>query len=434
LFNRDLCYNKSMKIKVVDAKYEDVIKKAVGINSRPHRQWWILKRLVEILSVSDFKATNFKYTTEGMEKLGAKEPCLILMNHSSFIDLKIAFKVFRHRRFSIVCTSDGFIGKNFLMKKLGCIPTQKFVPDVQLVRNMIFSTKILKQSVLMYPEASYSFDGTATDLPETLGRFIQVLGVPVIMIKTEGAFSRDPLYNNLQLRNVPVSASVKYLLSPSELAEKSPFELNEILKKEFTFDNWAWQQENQICISEPFRADYLNRVLYKCPACKTEGKMEGKGIFVSCGSCNKKYELTENGFLSAKKGETEFLNVPDWYRWERNCVREEILSQSYKLDTEVDICMLVDTKCIYRVGSGRLTHSAEGFHLTGCDGKLDYFQKPLASYSLYSDYFWYELGDMICIGNMKVLYYCFPKGCGDIVAKTRLAQEEIFKLKKANLI
>ena len=79
------------------------------------------------------------------------------------------------------------------------------------------------------------------------------------------------------------------------------------------------------------------------------------------------------------------------------------------------------------VGEGRLVHTAEGFHLTGCGGKLDYVQGPKASYSLYSDYYWYELGDVICIGDKDRLYYCFPKG-GDVVAKTRMATEEIYKL------
>ena len=37
---------------------------------------------------------------------------------------------------------------------------------------------------------------------------------------------------------------------------------------------------------------------------------------------------------------------------------------------------------------------------------------------------------MVCIGDQNVLYYCFPKGAGDIVAKTRLAAEELYKLKK----
>lgn len=53
------------------------------------------------------------------------------------------------------------------------------------------------------------------------------------------------------------------------------------------------------------------------------------------------------------------------------------------------------------------------------------------SYSLYADYFWYEIGDMLCIGDHKALYYCFPQGGGDVVAKTRLAAEELYKLKRA---
>lgn len=35
---------------------------------------------------------------------------------------------------------------------------------------------------------------------------------------------------------------------------------------------------------------------------------------------------------------------------------------------------------------------------------------------------------MICIGNTDILYYCFPTEGGDIVAKTRLATEELYKM------
>lgn len=366
-----------------------------------------------------------------MEKLEAGQPCLVLMNHSSFIDLKIASSILFSRPFNIVCTSDGFVGKRLLMRMIGCIPTKKFVTDMVLVRDMIYAVRELKSSVLMFPEASYSFDGTATPLPDSIGKCLKLLGAPVIMIQTYGAFARDPLYNNLQRRKVKVSAEVEYLLSPEEIASKSAKELREIIQEKFTFDNFRWQQENHIRIREKFRADCLNRVLYKCPHCGREGQMHGKGIKLACGACGKEYELTEYGFMQALDGETEYAHIPDWYRWERECVREELQEGRYRLDVPVDICMMVDTKCIYRVGTGRLTHTAEGFHLTGCGGQLDYIQKPIASYSLYSDYYWYELGDMICIGNSEILYYCFPQTEGDVVAKTRLAAEELYKMAKS---
>lgn len=290
--------------------------------------------------------------------------------------------------------------------------------------------KELKSSVLMYPEASYSFDGTATPLPDSIGRCLKILGVPVVMINTYGAFARDPLYNNLRRRKVKVSATIEYLLSAEEVAEKSPQELNAIVNEKFSFDNFRWQQENGIQIKEAFRAEGLNRVLYKCPHCLAEGTMDSAGSKVFCKQCGRQYELTETGFLKAENGETVFEHVPDWYHWERMCVKQEIENDTYYLNVPVDICMMVNMNCIYRVGEGVLEHTKEGFRLTGCDGQLDYRQKPSASYSLYSDYYWYEIGDVICIGDANVLYYCFPKNCGDIVAKTRLATEELFKITK----
>lgn len=418
-----------MKIKSKKLSYEQVMKLPEQPRLQPKKPNIAVRTLLKLLAYPDLIATKFSCKTVGMEKLGKDEPCLILMNHSSFIDLKIAFSVLYPRPFNIVCTSDGFVGKEKMMRSAGCIPTVKFVTDLGLVRDMFTVTRKLKSSILMYPEASYTFDGTATTLPDSLGNCVKSLKVPLVVIKTHGAFARDPLYNNLQLRKVKVSAEVEYVLSPEEIKKLSGEEITRIIREKFTFDNFRWQQENKIEINESFRADHLNRVLYKCPNCKSEGTTLGKGTKLVCSNCKKEYELTPYGFMKALSGETEFDHIPDWYQWERECVRDEILKGEYKLDIPVDIYMMVDTKSIYNVGDGRLTHNEDGFHLTGCDGQLDYYQKPLSSYSLYSDYYWYEMGDMICIGDPKALYYCFPKVKGDFVAKTRLAAEELYKIK-----
>ncbi|MCQ2576501.1 MAG: 1-acyl-sn-glycerol-3-phosphate acyltransferase [Treponema sp.] len=426
-----------MKTVVKSLPYEKVMAikpKKNFIPKKPARFWgWLIK----IIAKGDLKATNFKCNKIGMERLSSKEPCLILMNHSCFLDLEIAETILYPRPINIICTSDGFVGKSGLMRNIGCIPTNKFVTDFVMVKNMKYALEKLKSSVLMYPEASYSFDGTATPLPKTLGKCLKLLNVPVIMIKTYGAFGRDPLYNNLQVRKIDVSADLKYLLSPQEIQEKSVEELNQILQNEFTFDNWKWQQENQVKITEPFRADYLNRILYKCCKCGCEGKMKGQGTDLTCGECGAVWNLNEFGKLEEKLAgqknlisETryDFTHVPSWFQWEREMVRKEITEGKYNIETDVEICMMVDTKAIYKVGKGHLSHTDKGFVLDGCDGKLHYEQKVQASYSLYSDYYWYEIGDMICVGDMKKLFYCFPIQSGDIVAKARIAAEELYKL------
>jgi len=416
-----------MKIKTSEKSYAQVSAIPVKGHVRPIKPNIFFRTLLKVASVPDLASARFKCEKKGMERLGKKEPALYLMNHSSFIDLEIAASILYPRPFNIVCTTDGFVGKTLLMRLIGCIPTKKFVADIVLVRDMLHCLRTLKSSVLMYPEASYSFDGTVTPLPESLGKCLKMLKVPVVMIRTCGAFGRDPLYNGLQKRKVNVTAEMKYLLSPDDIKNKTAEELNDILAAEFSFDNFRWQKENGIRITEPFRADMLNRVLYKCPACNAEGNMVGKGIYLRCSDCGKTYELTELGEMRALEGETEMSHIPDWYRWQRDCVRKETEEKTYKTEIEVDIYMLVDTDCVYKVGEGVLEHTASGFYLTGCDGELEYFQKPTASYSVYSDYFWYEIGDVVCIGDNRALYYCFPKTKKDVVAKIRLAAEEMYK-------
>lgn len=416
-----------MKIKTKKLSYDAVMAKPKPKHKKPLRPSLFFRTVIRVASHFDLKDAKFSFVEHDMEKAG-KGPYLILMNHSSFIDLEIASKIMYPKPYCIVCTSDGFVGKSWLMRRIGCIPTQKFVSDLRLIRDINYTLKEKNTSVLMYPEASYSFDGTATPLPRKMGVLIKKLGVPVLSIHTFGAFSRDPLYNCLQKRDVKVSASLACLLSREELDAKSSDEIDKILDDAFTFDNFAWQYENKVSINEPFRADGLERILYKCASCKTEGEMKGEGTEIYCKKCGKRYTLTPLGRLESEDG-AEFPHIPDWYAWERKCVREELKEKSYLLDTEVDIGMMVDYKAIYMVGEGRLIHDNDGFRLTGCDGKLCYEQKPLASYGLYSDYYWYELGDIICIGTRDCLYYCFPKKQG-VVAKTRLAAEELFKLSK----
>ena len=420
-----------MKIKVKHLPYSRVMALRRPERKKPMRPNIFFRILIRLLAIPDLLGARFSYTTERMELVGKDEPCLILMNHSSFIDMKAAYGIFFPRPMCIVTTSDAFVGLNWIMRLIGAIPTNKFVSDVRLIGDMQYALREKRCSVLMYPEASYTFDGTATPLPRKLGVVLKKLKVPVVTVTTSGAFSREPLYNCLQKRkNVPVSARVRCLLTPEEIAEKSVDELDAMLDEVFTFDGFAWQRDNGIEIDSPTRADGLSRILFRCAACGTEGEMEGKGIMLKCRHCGKTWEMDKLGQLRAISGATEFSHIPDWYSWQREEVRRQLEEGRYQLDIDVDIGMLVDTRAIYMVGSGRLRHDETGFTLTGCDGELHYTQPPQACYSLYADYYWYEIADVICIGTNEELYYCFPKNCGDVVAKTRMATEELYKLKR----
>ena len=235
-----------MKTSVKELDYDLVAALPPREHILPKRPNLFFRSLIRGLSALGLMETHFTYSMEGMDKIEKGEPCLILMNHSCFLDLMIASRVFYPRDYCIICTSDGFVGMHGWMEKLmraiGCVPTQKFVTDLRLVQDLEYCLKTLKTSVLMYPEASYSFDGTATPLPRKMGVLLKKLGVSVVMVETFGAFSRNPLYNELKVRkSVPVSARVRCLYTKEEIRE---------LSKRLGLK--TWDKQSFACLSSRF--------------------------------------------------------------------------------------------------------------------------------------------------------------------------------------
>ena len=93
-----------MEIKVTKMPYEKVAAqkpKAIPAVKKPNL---LFRTLLKLVSLPDLWAAKFSYEEKGMEQLGKSEPCIILMNHSSFIDLEIASSIFYPRPINIVTT------------------------------------------------------------------------------------------------------------------------------------------------------------------------------------------------------------------------------------------------------------------------------------------------------------------------------------------
>ena len=151
-----------------------------------------LATVVRIAVEPTLRKIKFSYTKERMDLIGKNEPCLILMNHSSFTDMKLAYGIFYPQKIGFITSVDamsGILGK--FMRILGCSPTHKFVTDVSLLKDIEYMLKVNKTHVIMYPEAGYSLDGRTTTLPRKLGVLHKRLGVQVITVITTGAFARS---------------------------------------------------------------------------------------------------------------------------------------------------------------------------------------------------------------------------------------------------
>ena len=143
----------------------------------PRRTKWYLRPLTYVLCRPEFKKHKTVITKKSVD--GLKPPYVLLCNHNAFFDFKVATMAIWPARANYVVAIDGFIGREKLLRDVGCICKRKFTNDLLLVRQ-------LKRTIdhgdiaIIYPEARYSLCGTTAVLPRSLGKLCKLLGVPVV--------------------------------------------------------------------------------------------------------------------------------------------------------------------------------------------------------------------------------------------------------------
>ena len=256
---------------------------------------------------------------------GLKPPYIILSNHASFVDFAHNTLAMKKDRSSWVASVDEFIGiRAWLFSKAKVIPKRKFTNDIQLVKKVIDATKNKKICMTIYPEARFSLAGVNEDIGTALGKLAKKCKVPVVVVNQKGNFLRSPQWCKHPYRDIPVICNFTQVVTKEEVLNLSAEEIQTRIEEAFVYDDYKYQLNNNIMITEKYRAEKINKILYQCPHCLTEHKMESSGSEVYCTECGKRWNLNENGTLSAINGDTEFSHVPDWYRWEREEVKKEI--------------------------------------------------------------------------------------------------------------
>ena len=99
-----------MKINQKSKTYDQVMAMPRFPHKQPMKPSVFLNRLIKLITIPDMLINRFTTNKIGMEKLSDDEPCLILMNHSCFYDLKCVFHTMGKRTFNIVTTYDGMVG------------------------------------------------------------------------------------------------------------------------------------------------------------------------------------------------------------------------------------------------------------------------------------------------------------------------------------
>ena len=89
-----------MKINTKKMSYEQVLELPRLKHRKPLKPQMWLATIVRIVCAFTLRKIKFSYTTERMDLVG-DQPCLILMNHSSFTDMKLAYGIFYPRKLGL---------------------------------------------------------------------------------------------------------------------------------------------------------------------------------------------------------------------------------------------------------------------------------------------------------------------------------------------
>ena len=410
----------------IEVNYKN--KKRFNTAVYPRRQLFFLTWLIYVLSKLTLSSTKYKIEKKNMENI--KGPYLMLSNHMYFVDFMLTSIGLYPKRVNNVINIDGYIGRAWLMRLVGGICTRKFSNDLHLIKSILHTLK-RGDIVGLYPEARYSACGITSYIPDSLAKLVKMAKVPVVVIIHHGNHLRSPFWNFRKTRKVPLHTTITRVLTAEQVKEMSVQEIDKVLRKEFEYDDYKYQLENNIKITEPYRAEKMNKILYQCPHCKKEHMMESSGTEIYCTNCNKRWNLNEDGTLSALNGETEFTHVPDWYNWQRSNVIKEVEEGTYSYEDEVEVYSLPRTEKVLKLGQAKVRHNPEeGFVLEGFYRGKDYriIRAPLEANSLHIEYDHVHIKPFDCfvINTEDDCYFCYPTK-KDIITKMGFATEAIYQ-------
>ena len=385
---------------------------------------WVARTFI---SYPDLKKRGAVIRREGMEELDGK-PYLLFITHSSLADFNVMLKATYPDRINNVMSMEGFSTYTEpLMRALGVLGKRKFDEvDQNLVRNIRYCLNTLKTVFVIFPETRYSLDGCTSYLPPALASLVKRMKVPAAILRIHGNFVTCPQWNLINKKTF-IEADMFPILKPAEIGTLSEDEIMRRIREGFAYDDYQWQLDNKIVVDDEDLTKGLHELLYKCPHCGKEFEMDSGGHELWCMACGKRWRQDEYGRLNALEGETEFSHIPDWTKWERECVRKEVLDGTYRFEDDIRVETIPRARFL-KQGKGHFVQTTEGIRIE-CEayGEHRVIVKPaLSMYSIHIEYHYNGWDNCVDVPFEDDSYWCYPTK-RDQITKISFATEEIYQ-------
>ena len=319
---------------------------------------WYYQLVVQLV-IAVFKRV-FKITaTIPSEIRDINEPYLLLSNHVGRYDPFIVSDFIRKKPNFISSDAilrDSIIGRIF--KGLGAIPKKKGVRDTHVIREMV---KVIQQggAIALFPEATRTWSGENLYIDPSIAKLVRLLKVPVIIAKMKGAYAFDPRWAR-PLRRAKVEIDYSFAITKQQLASLEDDQIMNIIYKSLAHDDIAYLRENKVLIKSNCKAEYIERILFQCPECKSfEGFSSTRNHF-GCNICGYHLEVDNYGFFKKNGHSVPLDNPKDWLDWQnKNFVNW--VSDNLKNTAESFLFKAVDMNIQVAEGQGKMIDKGLGY-------------------------------------------------------------------------
>ena len=317
-----------------------------------------------------------KYFRKTDMKKYRHEPLVILSNHSARYDYTFVKGAIGKRRFNFVTAEEEFHRsclKNIF--KLGhCIPKKGFVPDLHTYRKIRELFKNVKNPCLaICPCGLPSISGAQRPIVPGIGKLLKMLGARVLVVRVHGSYLTSPRYDIAE-RPGCVEVELEEFCSPEDLKKYSPEELDNKINEALYTDDYEWNKTKQYsykCKSGNY-AQNMEQILYKCPKCKQEFVMQGRGNKIRCTHCGNGATLDDKYNLVPLPDSVIPVTPREWFDWERREVRRAVrdpdfcITEHAVLGKQPDYGYVKENNLTaYPIGEGEIRLDKEGFRYKG---------------------------------------------------------------------
>lgn len=309
---------------------------------------------------------KLKINKEGFKKV--KSPFMLLINHSSKDNIKLATAIMYPQKFNFIVNPEDVSDISLINRFMGVIPLKRNVFDDETI-GKIQEVVTANGSVALFAEQKVSVDGTPSYINPSVAKLIKTLRIPVCVLTINGSYLNRPSFSGKTRGSKGADAVLTNLFDSEEIKYMSEEEIISAVTDAMVYDEYEYQRENKLVIPSKNVAEGLQNILYYCPKCHSEFRLSASKDTVTCSECGAKWTLGRYGVFISDSGPNVVTNVPSWNYFQRQKVRAEIKSGEYSLTAG---CKLVigNDEGYHEAGKGKFRHTADSFVYEGSmDGR-----------------------------------------------------------------